>query len=85
MARYLHEARMTPSQGALSHAHPRQVWKAPRITGPDSVVAPAPGTIGLRATLHYTVFRSVTLCTDFQTPSLERASHLTLNKVYRHG
>jgi hypothetical protein len=52
MARYLHYSCTTPSQGPLSHAHPRQVWKAPRMTGPDSVVAPAPGTTGLRATVY---------------------------------
>jgi hypothetical protein len=51
MARYLHYSCTTPSQGALSRAHPRQVWKAPRMTGLDSVVLPAPGTTGLRATV----------------------------------
>jgi len=44
--------RTLPSQGPLSHARSRQVWKVPRMTGPDSAVVPVSGTSRLRAAVN---------------------------------
>jgi hypothetical protein len=54
MAHNLHTGAL-PSQGFLSHAHFRQVWKAPRMTGLDSAVAPVSGTDSLIAAVNLTV------------------------------
>lgn len=84
MARYLHYSCTTSSQGALPHAHSRQVWKAPRTTGRDSVVAPAPGTTGLRATAAHGV-RSVLSTHRLPDPCLWAGVSSHAEQGFSHG